>query len=130
MVSPRVQCWAVWLRTYEYRIIDKPGRYHGNADALSRLPVPEIIIQEEENYQVLMIDVLDDAPVNTAQIRQWTSKDVMLSQVHEFILKGWPTVTEPQIMPYYTRHLVLSVLDGCVLWGSRVVIHQKGGVCY
>ncbi|XP_055721195.1 uncharacterized protein K02A2.6-like [Salvelinus fontinalis] len=126
MVSPRVQRWNVWLRAYEYRIIYKPGRYHGNADALSRLPVPEIISQEEENDQVLMIDVLDDAQVNTAQIRQWTSKDVTLSQVHAFILKGWPTVTEPQIMPYYTRRLALSVRDGCVLWGSRVVIPPQG----
>jgi hypothetical protein len=66
MVSPRVQRWAVWLRAYEYRIIYKPSRYHGNADALSRLPIPESVAQEGENDQVLMINVLEDSTVNTA----------------------------------------------------------------
>lgn len=31
-------------------------------------------------------------------------------------------------MPYYTRCLALSVGDGCVLWGSRVVIPPQGRV--
>jgi hypothetical protein len=44
-----------------------------------------MIIQEEENDQVLMIDVL--------------VKGCHVITVHEFILKGWLTVTEPQIMP-------------------------------
>lgn len=29
-------------------------------------------------------------------------------------------------MPYFTRHLELSVQDGCVLWGARVIIPPKG----
>uniref|UniRef100_A0A8C6WE53 ribonuclease H n=1 Tax=Neogobius melanostomus TaxID=47308 RepID=A0A8C6WE53_9GOBI len=39
MASPRIQRWAVTLRAYEYEIVYKPGKYHSNADALSRLPL-------------------------------------------------------------------------------------------
>uniref|UniRef100_A0AAV2MCZ8 ribonuclease H n=1 Tax=Knipowitschia caucasica TaxID=637954 RepID=A0AAV2MCZ8_KNICA len=41
MASPRIQRWAVTLRAYEYEIVYKPGKYHGNADALSRVPLPQ-----------------------------------------------------------------------------------------
>lgn len=44
-----------------------------NADALSRLPLAEVIEEENAADQVLMIDLLEDAPVkNTKQIRRWT----------------------------------------------------------
>ncbi|KAJ8395334.1 hypothetical protein AAFF_G00033190 [Aldrovandia affinis] len=41
MVSPRIQRWAVTLRACEYIIISKAGKYHGNADALNWLPLPD-----------------------------------------------------------------------------------------
>lgn len=86
MVSPRVQRWAVWFRAYEYRIVYKPGKQNANADALSRLPLPEECPAEGgEEELVLMLDVMDDAPITTDQVRQWTSKDVTLSQVHEWV---------------------------------------------
>lgn len=47
MVSPRVQRWSVWLRAYEYHIVYQPGRQRINADALSRLPLPETVPAEE-----------------------------------------------------------------------------------
>lgn len=69
---------------------------------------------------------MDDAPVTTDQVRHWTAKDVTLSHVHEFVLKGWPAAVEPQFMPYFTQRLELSVQDGCVLWGAQVIIPQQG----
>ncbi|KAI4881067.1 hypothetical protein NFI96_009116 [Prochilodus magdalenae] len=42
----RVQRWAT-LRAYEYRLVYKPGKDHTNADALSRLPLPQT--EEEDN---------------------------------------------------------------------------------
>ena len=43
------------------------------------------------------------------------------------MLNGW-TIAEPdpEILPYHTRCTELSVLKGCVLWGSRVVIPTAG----
>lgn len=39
--SRRIQRWAVTLRAYEYTIVYKEGKYHSNADAPSRLSLPE-----------------------------------------------------------------------------------------
>ena len=42
MVSERIMRWAVLLRAYEYVILYRAGKDHGdNADALSQLPLPE-----------------------------------------------------------------------------------------
>ena len=41
MVSARMQRWAVLLSAYNYTISYRPGREQANADALSRLPLPE-----------------------------------------------------------------------------------------
>ncbi|KAL3988098.1 5-hydroxytryptamine receptor 3 [Sarotherodon galilaeus] len=94
MGSPRVQRWAVTLSTYEYNIRYKPGKHHENADALSQMA-----------EQVLMMDVLDDTLVDTAQIKPQT---------------------DACLKPYRQRKLELSVRDGCVLWGARVIIPTKG----
>ncbi|XP_061570028.1 uncharacterized protein K02A2.6-like [Cololabis saira] len=126
MGSPRVQRWAVTLSAYEYNIVYKPGKHHANADALSRLPLPDTAPEKEMTEQVLMMDVLDDTLVDSTQIRRWTAKDVILAQVHEYTLKGWPAQTDVCFKPYHQRKTELSVRDGCVLWGARVIIPTKG----
>lgn len=56
---------------------------------LSKLRLPQT--DEEDNTdQVLMLDVMEDPPITTAQVKQWTTKDETLSQVLLWCLKGWP----------------------------------------
>uniref|UniRef100_A0A1X7VJQ8 Reverse transcriptase RNase H-like domain-containing protein n=1 Tax=Amphimedon queenslandica TaxID=400682 RepID=A0A1X7VJQ8_AMPQE len=42
MASSRIQGWAFTLSAYNYTIKYKPGKHLSNADALSRLPLPEV----------------------------------------------------------------------------------------
>ena len=42
------------------------------------------------------------------------------------ILHGWQPNTAAELSPYHTRQNELSVHDGCILWGSRVVIPPEG----
>lgn len=128
MLSPRIQRWSVLLRAYEYKIIYKPGKFHSYADALSRLPIPSQQKEEETSGRVLMLDHMDDVPLNVSQIRKWTLKDATLSQVYSYVLSGWTEIKDPELMPYYSRRLELSAQDGCVLWGARTVIPPPGRV--
>ena len=62
-----------------------------------------------------------------AQIKEWTDKDPVLSRVRRLVQTGW-TVTSPSVdlAPYHHHHAELSVLDGCLLWGSRVIVLMSG----
>ncbi|XP_043916305.1 uncharacterized protein K02A2.6-like [Protopterus annectens] len=125
MVSPRIQRWAVTLRAYEYEIVYKPGKHHGNADALSRLPMPGHIQEEEAEDQVLMME--DITLVSAKELRVWTHKDPVLARVFQWVQQGWPVQqTDPVFRPYEVRKTELSVQDGCVLWGARVIIPSPG----
>uniref|UniRef100_A0A3B1JAI7 Gypsy retrotransposon integrase-like protein 1 n=1 Tax=Astyanax mexicanus TaxID=7994 RepID=A0A3B1JAI7_ASTMX len=125
MVSPRVQRWSVALRAYEYVIIYKPGKDHGNADALSRLPLPCSEVVKEQEDRVLMMEEI--ALVSDSDVRKWTTKDTVLSRVRGYIMRGWPEqVMDPQFMPFAVRKDELSVQDGCILCGARVVVPNRG----
>ncbi|KAI2648573.1 hypothetical protein H4Q32_018706 [Labeo rohita] len=87
------------LQAYQYNIVYKPGKNHQNADMLSRLPIPGEGELDDSNDQVLMMDLMDDSPVIAVQIRRWTSHDITLSKVHEYMLKGWPEEVEPPLLP-------------------------------
>ena len=75
------------------------------------------------------MEYLDSSPVSSAQIRTWTDQDPLMSKVKRWILSGWPDTTlreEEELKPFLRRRYELSVEDGCILWGSRVVIPKKG----
>ena len=51
----------------------------------------------------------------------------MLAQVVRLLEEGWPdTVKSEELLPYYHRRTELSLQDGCVLWGARVLIPAPG----
>ena len=58
----------------------------------------------------------------------YTSRDPMLSQVHKWILHGWPEKRFLDFQPYTTRKDELSEQLGCVLWGSQVVSSPSSAV--
>ena len=76
---------------------------------------------------VTVVDHLSSTAVTAQTVKDWTAKDPTLSCVHRFILSGWPSrKLQPEFQPYVSRKDELSVLDGCILWSSRVVIPPPG----
>ena len=69
MASPRIQRWAVTLRAYEYTIVYKEGKHHSNADALSRLPLPDTPKVETSEERVLMLESSDITLVTVDQVK-------------------------------------------------------------
>ena len=130
MASSRIQRWALTLSAYEYKILHRPGSQMSNADALSRLPLSDQPCDRDipplGDFN-LLIQHLSDTVVTAAHICEWTAKDRVLSRVHHFILHGWPdSCSEDSLKPYFNRQNELSAIDGCILWGARVIIPAAG----
>eukprot|EP00731_Ephydatia_muelleri_P012378 Em0006g1272a len=132
-VSGRIQRWIMTLAVYKYKLVFKETEEHGNADALSRLPMDRKQIEEEEEIPtelVLLFESLKDSPVDCSQVKHWTKKDPIMSQVLQYILAGWPlhppSGASQTLLSFWQRRMELSTHDGCILWGNRVVVPEKG----
>nr|XP_055046280.1 LOW QUALITY PROTEIN: uncharacterized protein K02A2.6-like [Misgurnus anguillicaudatus] len=128
MASARIQRWALTLSAYQYHIIYRAGKENANADALSRLPLPDTPSSTPLPPEtVFLFKTLADSPVSSRQIKAWTEQDKTLSKVKRFVMQGWSAATQDGDMaPYEKRKEELSVQDGCILWGSRVVVPPQG----
>ena len=88
--SSRIQRWALLLASYEYTIVFRSTSKHANADAMSRLPLPDKPTSTPVPAEfVLMIEKLDKAPITSTQIANWTKKDPVLAKVSQYIQLGW-----------------------------------------
>lgn len=121
--SARVKRWALYLSMFEYTLTFRNTTAHANADALSRLPLPD---KPDEHFQppelVLLVTHLENAPVTADQIAEATRRDPVLSTVSQFVHQGWPRTipNQPQLSPYFDKRNELSLFEGCLLWGSSV----------
>ena len=68
---------------------------------------------------------LADSPLTQQQIKSLTHRDPLLSHILQYLSSGWPTQCDQKFKPFLVRKEELSLLDGCILWGSRVVIPSK-----
>ena len=117
------------LGGYDYTITYKPGVQHANADLFSRLPlsnIPTKVAVPPET--ILQMKTLSSIPVTATQISQWTSQDTILSKVKNFVLNGWNHVTEDIPNSYWKCRNELSLFDGCILRGNRVIIPPEGRI--
>ena len=121
--SSRIQRWALTLSAYQY----KTGKSLCNTDALSRPPRPVTTNSDKlPGDLVHLIDHSSTTAVNAEAIKDWTSKDPVLSQVRRYVMVGWPDNVSTDLKPYQSRSTELSTLDGCVLWGARVIVPPQG----
>ena len=106
-----------------------------NADALSRLPLSvspsQVSIPGDVKF---VINHLSVHVATVKHLRQWIQKDPILSRVCHLIQAGKAIDNaEPEMEPYHHRQMELSVVDGCLLIGSHVVIPKEGrehpGIC-
>ena len=131
IAASRLQQWAVTLSAHDYEVHFLPSTNHGNADALSRLPLDQDqdwIDNAEEIVCTVEIQQLDELPVTDKEIRKATTQDPVLSQVFNYILHGWPvysSAVDRKVCPFFHKRTELTIHNGCLLWGLRVVIPQK-----
>ncbi|XP_045111311.1 uncharacterized protein K02A2.6-like [Portunus trituberculatus] len=126
MASSHIQRWALTLSAYDYTITHKPGKYITNADALSRLPLPEAPKDMPVPGDVVcVLERQDRTTVTAKDIRWWMERDPILSIVRRNVQYGWPeNITVEAQKPFFRRKWELSVQDGVILWGSRVVVPE------
>ena len=124
-----MQRHAIFLSGYTYSIEYRNTKRHTNADGLSRFPQEENEIEAEELTDVadmFTLSQMEQLPCLThTEIRRETSKDKMLSQVYDCIMNGWADNDDPNLHAYFNRKNELTVSQGCIMWGCRVIIPKR-----
>ena len=106
----------------------QPSTLHGNADGLSRLPLQNEPVEQDDSREIVCAleeRQLQSLPIQTPDIRIATSKDPTLSQVYSYTMRGWPNTAhsiQEKVKPFFSKRLQLSITNGCLLWGLRVIV--------
>ena len=125
--AARIARWALMLSAYDYKLLYRQGVLNGNADALSRLPLP--VQDAEVSQQIMGVHMMElvSSPVTEEEVSRETISDPVLSIVMKYVAEGWRNESskEEDLKPYWSRKDELSVESGCLLWGGRVIIPQN-----
>ena len=68
---------------------------------------------------------LTQLPVSADEVKNATEKDPVLKQVIARIKGGWPKTRKnlpPELHPFFNRRFQLTIQEGCILCGLKVVI--------
>ena len=127
VAASRVQRWAVHLGSFSYTVEHRSASKHSNVDGLSRLPVPIKRKDKTLEADIFCVSQLDKLPVTSDAIARETRKDSILSRVYKYTLNGWDEskALEENLKPFYNRRLELSLFNGIIMLGTRVVVPTK-----
>ena len=104
--SARIRRWSLALSMFEYDLKFRNTTAHGNADALSRLPLTDTVPDDKTPPElVLLVDHLNSSPITADQIKEATRRDPDLSTIHQYVQQGWPhrDAVESHLMPFHER---------------------------
>ncbi|GFN76162.1 transposon tf2-9 polyprotein [Plakobranchus ocellatus] len=129
LAANRLARWALTLSQYDYQIEYRKTASHGNADALSRLPAgadPSFDREETgaDSTTICTIKMISSqiVPTNPKALESATSKDKTLTDVIQCFQHRWPKNIPATTKPFYALRDSLSLADGCLFYGHRVVI--------
>ncbi|XP_056138353.1 uncharacterized protein K02A2.6 [Lampris incognitus] len=128
MAAARMQSWALLLSAHDYTIEYRKASAHTNADGLSRLPLPDTHDDKIDTVDVFYMSQLDTLPISTTDIRNNTRSDLTLSHVLEMVTTGhFPNTKniDTELSLFLTRQNDLTIQQGCLMWGTRVVVPPK-----
>ena len=128
MAASRLVRWANILACYQYKIQYSPTEKHSNADVCSRYPLKVVENDDTDVADVFFNTFAETRVINFSSVSRLTRLDSVLSKVLKFVLEGWPsrlTKYQEDIRPYFERRTELSTEQGCVLWGSRIIVPEK-----
>jgi hypothetical protein len=135
LAANRLARWALLLSQFDYTIEYRNTSAHANADVLSRLPSGEDSNFDgketgEDSDMICTIRVLSlqVKPNDPSSLASETAKDPVLSTVMRYTREGWPQYTKEvysEVGKFKTLMNSLTISNGCLLHGTRVVIPQS-----
>ena len=112
------------LQGYQMQIEFIPGQKMTLADTLSRLPYTE----NTDKFDLDMrVDLVRFRGERLNEIRKETKADPVPDQLQGIITAGWPDSVKdlpPVIRSYWLDRDELSVNDGIIMKGSRIIIPE------
>ena len=123
---PRLQRMPLRLQPYDCVVKYLPGREMVTADALSRLsPLDEF---EVSDMNVKVHHLIRITPAKMEEFKQETAKDETLQLLSRQVIQGWPDSGKkivPALKQYWPLRDDISVEDGLILLGSRVIVPES-----
>ena len=112
-----MQRWALTLSAYHYDIQFKPTAHHGNADGLSRLPLPSVRGKEEMSEAaaayIINVKQINKLPVTAARLKEETASNPVLSKVLRYPQRRWPESIDAKLRSFLVNKEELTVDNGC-----------------
>jgi hypothetical protein len=123
-ISPRMLRWSIILSAYSYTLCYREGNKQGNADAMSRLPLPETVPEDDVRVtDVLFLEDQRESLCTAKVVAKITKKDKVLSRLLNFVQKGWPDrCPDDSFKAYFGKSREISAHRDCLLWGNRVIV--------
>lgn len=121
MSASRIIRCNVLLSAYDFQIEYRKGSELFEADMLSRLPLDQ---STEVECNVNSFNVSSELPLSYADIAKVSKKDPVLLKVIDFVKTGWPNKVESAFRPFFQKRHEMSVEEGCLMVGVRVVIPE------
>ena len=113
------------LQKYDLEVRYERGNRVFLADTLSRAYLPSCTQVESEFETINMIKYLPISEARLLQIQRETEKDESLQALKAVIQQGWPedkSALTPVVSPYFNIRDEMSVQDGLIFKGERVVV--------
>ena len=121
--SARVQRWCLKMAQYNYDFVYTRGLDNVQSDCLSRLPLQEIPKIEEPEELIFHVNIVDNQVISCQTIKEHTDADANLTELKQYIVQGSPRkITNPVLCKFKSIIPSLSILDGCIMYNSRVFI--------
>lgn len=128
---PRIQRFRLRLQKYDFHLVHVPGKYMYTADTLSRAPLQassSSMEEEIESYVNCVMSSISVTDYKQRELSEATAQDRVLELLVDTIFTGWPEERSQcpvELRPYWNFRDELSVINGLVLKGTRVVVPSK-----
>ena len=126
--TPRLQHILIRTLPYNFTVRYIPGPKNLLADCLSRLGDQKDTIKLPKIYVYQISQQLPARSDKLQELQEATQADDELALLKYTIMSGWPTMIKeiPQVLqPYWTFREELTIEDGLILKGTRIVIPNK-----
>ncbi|XP_055692263.1 uncharacterized protein K02A2.6-like [Lutzomyia longipalpis] len=115
----RMQHYSVFLKGFDYTVEHRTSEFHGNADGLSRLPLPTTSEYETDDPEVAQINLMDSLPVMRNDIRQELANDIEVAKLIKGLRTGVKIRKEDR---FGIDQEEFSLKNDCLVRGLRTYI--------